>query len=545
MSIANRINEITKHLENDYINIEALVGEVSEDKNIENIAPILDTLWEGLPKVTGEDTSLNLNNTKKGKTKLTLKGNTYQETTTGKNLFNKDSGFELGYIRASDGVFISENVSCIFNQYVPVIANEKYKLTANTNLRNIALVYYDSTKTYISKEQASNTSTGTFTIPANVSFAVFGFSYNATTTITQDIIDELNIQLEQGTTATEYEKYTGGMASPNPDYPQEIEVVTGLNEVKVEGKNLCNGINQSVYLNQVVNICGVLSGNSGLYIPVNGGEYTISTTTTQTRYRVACSMVVPQDHPSTTEVYNGVNKDGTNDSITINTTGYNYLIVNATDITAIQVEKGSTATTYEAYKGQTYEVNLGSIELCKIGTYKDQIYKSLVDNNWYVHKEIGKVVLDGTNNAFDSKSGQSGNTYVYNATNFIPGPALTDTPLFIADKFIPKSWNDRDNYLDSTIMFIYSSVTNLLFRFGTSSNITTLELANTWLTNNNVTLYGILATPTETQITDTTLVNQLEAVWRANSYDNQTNVSQTNSSLPFIISASALEKLSS
>ena len=39
----------------------------------------------------------------------------------------------------------------------------------------------------------------------------------------------VRIQLELGSTATEYEPYTGGAPSPSPDYPQEIEVAKGRN----------------------------------------------------------------------------------------------------------------------------------------------------------------------------------------------------------------------------------------------------------------------------------------------------------------------------
>jgi hypothetical protein len=50
--------------------------------------------------------------------------------------------------------------------------------------------------------------------------------------------------------------------------------------------------------------------------------------------------------------------------------------------------------TYEPYINKSYPIYLGDIELCKIETYQDYIYK---DNGvWYLHKEIGKVVLNGT-----------------------------------------------------------------------------------------------------------------------------------------------------
>ena len=41
-------------------------------------------------------------------------------------------------------------------------------------------------------------------------------------------------------------------------------------------------------------------------------------------------------------------------------------------------------------------------------------------------------------------------------------------------------------------------------------------------------------------ITNTTLINQLEAIYNAISYSGQTNITQTNNDLPFIIKASAI-----
>ena len=176
-------------------------------------------------------------------------------------------------------------------------------------------------------------------------------------------------------------------------------------------------------------------------------------------------------------------------------------------------------------QSQSYHVSLGNIELCKIGNYQDYIFKNtqdsphydntLIKDAWYLNKQIGKVVLDGTNNAFASKSGQLGNSYVFYASNFITGPTVNVVPSVLSNKFVPKSWNDRNNYLDNAIMFSYFGTANLNFRFGTSSSLTTLALANAWLINNNVTLYGILATPTTTEITENnypTLYNQLNNI---------------------------------
>ena len=48
-------------------------------------------------------------------------------------------------------------------------------------------------------------------------------------------------------------------------------------------------------------------------------------------------------------------------------------------------------------------------------------------------------------------------------------------------------------------------------------------------------LYYQLLTPTNTEITQTSLINQLEAIRTAKSYNDVTNISQTNEDLPFII----------
>ena len=72
--------------------------------------------------------------------------------------------------------------------------------------------------------------------------------------------------------------------------------------------------------------------------------------------------------------------------------------------------------------------------------------------------------------------------------------------------------------------------------------ITTDYISTTGGLNTDSTIYYVLTTATSTQITDTTLISQLNTLESAMSYDTQTNISQTNDDLPFIISASALMK---
>ena len=77
-----------------------------------------------------------------------------------------------------------------------------------------------------------------------------------------------------------------------------------------------------------------------------------------------------------------------------------------------------------------------------------------------------------------------------------------------------------------------------------SKNIaSTFNEAQTFLTNNNLTIYYVLNTPTTTQITDQTLIGQLENIKKAVSYDTQTNISQTNNDMPFELDINALESM--
>lgn len=117
------------------------------------------------------------------------------------------------------------------------------------------------------------------------------------------------------------------------------------------GKNLANGQNINCFINSVADTCGISSNDIGMVIDVSKlTNASISTRSIQDRYRFACANTVPtRGNPIT--CYNGTNKDGTKDSYTMDTTGYNYLFINATKLEDIQVEKGSESTSYEPYTG--------------------------------------------------------------------------------------------------------------------------------------------------------------------------------------------------
>jgi len=141
--------------------------------------------------------------------------------------------------------------------------------------------------------------------------------------------------------------------------------------------------------------------------------------------------------------------------------------------------------------------------------------------SWYKYGAIGKVIFTGA-----SSEGWS------TQTNYHQSP--------LSNRGIANNALTTHFSLTSTNGFTTTSGYIRIWdktKFPTESDLTT------WLGTNNTTLYYALETPTYTQITDNTLIGQLNDLEKAKSYDNQTNVSQVNNDKPFIIDAIALKNI--
>lgn len=403
---------------------------------------------ENLP-VTGEENKLYL--TEKAKTIQTATGNpitatitdgagnlsdfkldgdTYQQTYIGKNLLNYTSAnypVELKGITATLNNDGSISVSGILNSSYAIFLNND--ITIELEDGATYTISSDSYSPDVYIDIVAYTTGGTGTYPANTrngaaSFTVNKSSFNKYLVRLQTYTVESwgdtaktitrKFQLEKNLTATSWEPYVGGVASPNPDYPQAIKTVTG--------------------------------------------EQTVT--------------------------------------------------INSTD----------------------YPINLGSIELSKIGTYQDYIYKD--GNDWKVHKATSKIVYDGLNNSFSGRA----NTNASGKYRFIldgeeSKKSISESSsdaLFngVCDKLPIGSRNAtfQVSYLDGNAIapraeaaYGYIGVV-----YAVAISGMTLEQANEWLKTNNMTVVYALAAPTDTVITDSALIAQLEAI-RTASLENGSN----------------------
>ena len=185
------------------------------------------------------------------------------------------------------------------------------------------------------------------------------------------------------------------------------------------------------------------------------------------------------------------------------------------------------------------ESGITPIELCKIGNYQDYIYKT---DKWYLHKEIGKVVLDGSENWQEVSSAASGTKRFYFDTSGINNQSGINNTWFYSDKFKPLNWDkiySSDTTTKNAICVYAMQRINIRIDNTYASDVATFK---TWLGTNKPIVYYVLATPTDTEITDTTLLGQLEAIKNMASYDGTTNISQENNDYPFIISAKAMKQ---
>ena len=149
---------------------------------------------------------------------LKLFGKTVQQTTTGKNLFDKTNVLD-GYGIGSGGTPYPDEY-LFSSHFIPVVSGTTYTL-----LNAKWLNYYDADGKNLSQSTAP-----TFTVPDGA--AQIRFSAEKS--------DRDIVQLELGSAATTYEPYTGGKPSPSPEYPQALHSIGdgGSVGLTVAGGNL-------------------------------------------------------------------------------------------------------------------------------------------------------------------------------------------------------------------------------------------------------------------------------------------------------------------
>ena len=513
--------------------------------------------------VSGSGTNITLAGTMDGGAieSVEMKGDTTQQTYSGKNKYEGSPDFsgtwnnESSWTTSSEtynGMVVKQRTAAWqgLSKYIQVNAGKTYTFSCwvkgEADKRVVMYLTGGGSSTAasvspIQKELSVNQTWTRYSITFTVSSSGMvspRIENGVETTIPTQIC---GYQLEESNSMTDFEPYVGGTASPNPDYPQNVNVVTGEQTITIS-----DGGSQSVTktVNLGKNLFDKDNANTltGCYVDndsqiVNTGSSTVSicyikcepnttytvqkeNTGTNNRFALFTTATTPAAGVIALNLVgtNGAEDNHANYSITTPANA-KYLGVffaqpaglstpTSPEIMAtIQIEKGSVATTYAPY--------FTPIELCKIGTYQDYIYKS--GDDWYLHKDIENVVFNGSEAwSYDAVSSSSPTAFAFlSNTGCVNDP--DDNPV-VSDHFIARYQSTANSILLSR------SFTGRLVIYINKTLANSLSDWTTWLGLHNTTVHYALATPTDTKITNATLISELDSLLSATTYDNNTYI---------------------
>lgn len=452
-------------------------------------------------------------------------------TIEGKNLFDKDNSTILNAYVSTEAISGQDNQARLV--IIPVKPNTTYTISKSnrgfdgSHQWQERIAEFSSVPTYSTPFIVRYNNVGmsyTFTTGSATNYIAYGVAYGTTYIPNLQIYLD-TIQLEKGTTATSYLPYTEQTLPLNLPVENLFDKnsFTYDNYYYNDNGELIEGSNTGRCTNYYK-----VNPNSNYYI---SGFSTVGSDNDYSTIQRMYYFDSSKNFISRSATFNGKTKYGFITPVNcyyvsfqcVTRTSSTILKTVLADLDTIQLEKGTKVSAYTPY-GTT------PIELCKIGNYEDYFYKD--SDKWYLHKETEKVVLNGS----ESYTYDSTYTRFYTQLSFSYNTSARS-------QFPCNLYTNGDSTTNGH--FGTNAGGKLLYFFTPSSNITTATDFKNWISNNNLIIYVVLATPTNTEITDTTLISQLEAIYnKATSYQDQTNITQVNNDLPFVIPATGIRDLS-
>ena len=426
---------------------------------------------------------------------------------TGKNLFDLGNSLDGYFLTSGNGITIQNEPASLrvgatftpntmtidsydtsgwrwLSKWAVLAKNTNYIMTATSHTQSIRVVGFNS-------KAVGATGTIIVNFARDWEVATFNsgdYDYYLVSIYPGGVGDVFSeVQLELGSTATTYEPYQG------EEY-----------QIDLSSKNLFD--KNAVSTGKIIERTdGTLANNASYdtsdFMPVKAGE----------KYTYTGFNVWYASYYDTNKAF--VSTPNNSTTITI-PTGVAYVRCSLlhTNLDTAQFEHGTQATTYAEFY---------NYELTKIGTYQDRIYKD--DGKWYVEKQVGKVVLNGTQSYLTYQNDAF--AYYNFAGDGYPAPMQENTYgananiLVISDHYTGQRTDFRNSCQLNHIMKTTGANSQIAWK---DTRYTTAEDMTTWLASNPTTVYYALATPTTTEITNSTLLSQLNFI--ANLYGGTNNI---------------------
>ena len=325
----------------------------------------------------------------------------------------------------------------------------------------------------------------------------------------------------------------------NPDYPQDIHVVSGENDIywtsnenklDLNKKYIKGGINSSTgAINTTANPTITLGNNSiSVYTSSAWNGYISDYYDCQSKDIIQLNFVASTNYFWVAIAEYDLNKQYIKATPISNTSlrEINIKTTNETKYLRLIFEGSRSGYSIDFtninFVIQNHVIlNLGSLELCKIkqnATSSIQDYFFKEDSNWYEYKAIIKRTINNiTNWAIQSNSKQREKTRVFEH-NFVDKAVGRVISNNFKNKGVVLTTTDDEEYIGDGAGYnqrVYISIKKdrLVGYDDSMTDSQANQLFQTWLSNSNTLLYYINFTPTITQITDTTLIAQLDAIY--------------------------------
>ena len=436
--------ELTERIDTAETDIETLQGQVETlETQVADLEEQVQELENNQLTGTATGQSIYIEDSTNAKVRsIVLSGNSEQESTTGKNLFNIDNS-ELNKILSPGAGTTGGGSNIDTSDYIPVTSGTTYVLkgvtSESTYYYNYYVCLYDENKTFVERQTMTSLGSKAFSfIPSQSGYIRFSYIHNIS-----------DLQLEQGSTPTAYEPYTGGQASPNPSYPQEIHSTgdSGSVNEKVQNKNLFN-------LKEYLTDRGVRyteNSDGSLTFAAETVLYSQPLQFSQENITVSLSGLITNNSSNNARIHllNSLNtnvgdiREGTNKLENVSACKIRLDWVSSGTVTMknIQLEQGITATDYVSHEEQDISFLLAQGQKLMQGDYP-------ADDG--VHHVRGEVVFDGSDDeGWTLQSSSSARTVFQSQINGISIYTNNqDIPNLCSSHFIPvpqaTTWKNGD-----------------------------------------------------------------------------------------------------
>lgn len=438
-----------------------------------------------IPWIKDEGKHLTLKNSKSGELdRFEMYGNTEQTTYTGKNLLNNVATTQtlngITFTKREDGSMLVNGTSTnltalnLIDNNIFTLSAGQYKISGCPTGGGTDTYRIDINNGEIPAQRDVG-SGSIFTRTANLTVSNVRIRIASGVTINNLVFNPM-IRLASITDDT-YEPYCGGVAAPNPDYPQEVKVVKGDNTIKVTGKNLLNTNLMIEFTPNNANWWS-LDGKGQFYNATNIAKsnlyYDLKANTTYTfsvyqHKNISTSVTSPIQlvNPNGNVVVSiklideGLKKSfTTTNAIRV----YPRIATNEANVLTqciVQLEEGSTATTYEPYQNQDYEINLHGKNLFN----KDSVILGKVWNG-----------ASNTKRAYGYIKAIQGQVYTASTQD-----TSSDLNIYITETAVVGTGDNhiKQTELTSTLTFTPQSATKyIVVQFTTTTNDITQEMVN-------------------------------------------------------------------